>query len=193
MNENIEEKRPDLQKMAQEQQEERKLPGPKNGIVWIWIGAIGLTIAVILKFFVFDFLTVSGTSMKPALTDGQTIYVNKLAYGLNNFKGDKVLFNWSQPQTGDIVIYLYNNKIVVKRCVAVSGDLLEYSFDTGYTLYVGEKSIPLTELQYLNLKNCDRVPEGYILAIGDNYTESFDSRNYGFVSVGSVLGKILCK
>lgn len=193
MYENIEENDQNLQNQTQEQPEEQRLPGPKNGTVWIWIGAAGLVIAIIIKFFIFDFLKVSGTSMKPALEDGQTIYVNKLAYGLNNLAGDRLLFSWSQPQAGDIVIYLYNNKIVVKRCIAVSGDLLEYSFDTGYTLYVGEKSIPLTELQYLNLKNCEKVPEGFVLAVGDNYSESFDSRNYGFVSVKSVLGKVLCK
>ena len=56
-----------------------------------------------------------------------------------------------------------------------------------------EKSIPLTEQQYLNLKDIKKVPEGRILAVGDNYIESVDSRDYGFVSTANVLGKALWK
>ena len=56
-----------------------------------------------------------------------------------------------------------------------------------------EKAIPLTEIQYANLKKSQKVPEGYILAVGDNYAQSFDSRNYGFVSVKNILGKIICR
>ena len=76
---------------------------------------------------------------------------------------------------------------------ATAGDLLEYSSVKPYTLKTGGKEIPLTENQYYNLKNSTAVPEGYILAIGDNYEESLDSRTYGFVSVRSVLGKVICR
>ena len=39
----------------------------------------------------------------------------------------------------------------------------------------------------------DSVPDGYILALGDNLSESVDSRSYGFVSVKNVTGKIIGK
>ena len=94
---------------------------------------------------------------------------------------------------GDVVIYLYNNKIVVKRCVACEGQSLEYSSNPIYTVKVGDNEIPLTESQYMRLKDAAQVPEGYILAVGDNYEVSVDSRDYGFVSVKNVLGKVLCK
>ena len=102
---------------------------------------------------------------------------------------------WKRPQRGDIVIYLYNNKIVVKRCIAVGGDTLEVFADSeyNYQLKAGDSRIGLTESQYLNLKNSVSVPEGYILAIGDNHEVSVDSRTYGFVSEKNILGKVLCK
>ena len=79
--------------------------------------------------------------------------------------------------------------------MAVSGDELECSADNSYnyTLRVGDSIIPLTQEQYLNLKNSSAVPKGYILAIGDNYEVSVDSRTYGFVSERNILGKVLCK
>ena len=42
-------------------------------------------------------------------------------------------------------------------------------------------------------QNSAVVPEGYVLAIGDNYSQSIDSRTYGFVPVKNILGKVLWK
>lgn len=160
---------------------------------FILIACVGILIGVFLKLFVVDVLHVVGRSMAPSIKDGETLVVNKLAYGIIEPYGDKLLHRWAYPKSGDVVIYLYNNKIVVKRCVAVGGDLLEYSRKPLYTLKVNDLDISLNEIQYQNLKNTNVVPEGYILAVGDNYNESIDSRSYGFVSVNNVLGKVLCK
>ena len=40
------------------------------------------------------------------------------------------------------------------------------------------------------MKDNIRVPEGRILAVGDNYRESIDSRDYGFVSTANILEKL---
>ncbi|WP_191014385.1 signal peptidase I [Treponema zioleckii] len=165
----------------------------KKYSAYILITCVGIFLGVILKLFVIDILHVSGKSMQPSIEDGEVILVNKLAYGLNKPYGEKSFFNWSEPKVGDVVIYLYDNKIVVKRCVATEGTLLEYSDNPLYTLKIGEKEISLTAEQYDNLKSSPKVPDGYILAVGDNYRESIDSRNYGFVSVRNILGKVLCK
>lgn len=159
----------------------------------ILIICCGIFLGFIIKLFIFDILHVSGRSMEPAISNNSTLAVNKLSYGLIKPWSDKLLFQWNKPECNDVVIYLYNNKIVVKRCVAVEGQLLEYSVNPVYTLKIGDKSIPLTEIQYLKLKDISEVPEGYFLAIGDNYQESYDSREYGFVSVRNALGKVICK
>ncbi len=178
--------------MTVEETEPKKREPLKNQGFFL-IVCIGLFIGLILKLFVFEILTVSGRSMQPAINDGDRIFISKLSYGLVKPYGDKLLVQWKTPQRGDIIIYLYNDKIVVKRCVAVAGDLLEYSADNVYNLKTGGKQIKLTEHQYENLKNSGSVPEGFVLAIGDNYDESVDSRTYGFVSVRNILGKVLCK
>lgn len=168
---------------------------PKSNKFLYFIICIGLLVGLFLKLFVFEILTVSGESMYPSIKDGDKILINKVAYGIVEPYGDELLCSWNHPERGDIVIYLYNNKIVVKRCLAVSGDTLEVFSDSeyNYTLKVGDSSIRLNQSQYLNLKNSVSVPEGYILAIGDNHEVSVDSRTYGFVSEKNVLGKVICK
>ena len=155
---------------------------------------IGLIIACLVKLFLIELLTVDGSSMKPTLKDKQTIFVNKAAYGIPNPFGAELLVQWAEPKPGDVVIYLYKNNLVVKRCVATQNAPLDYLTNSSYILLVERNlQIPLTEEQYQNLKNCSSVPENYILAVGDNYEESFDSRNYGFIPVTNVLGKVICK
>ena len=167
----------------------------KSNKILCLIVCAGLLLGLLLKLFVFEILTVSGESMFPAIKDGERLFISKLSYGIPEPYGEKLLLQWKKPQRGDVVIYLYNNKIVVKRCIASGGDKLECSCDNDYNyfLMVGNSSIPLSQIQYLNLKDSSVVPEGYILAIGDNYEVSVDSRTYGFVSERNILGKVLCK
>ncbi|MBQ0040327.1 MAG: signal peptidase I [Treponema sp.] len=151
---------------------------------------LGICIGIFIKFFVSDFLVVRGSSMEPVLHDGETIMVNKLAYGLTKPFGSSLLLSWSKPKKGEIIAFLYNNHLVVKRCVAVENTLLEYSTESGYTLKIQDKEYPLTELQYNLLKETTFVPSGTVLAIGDNFQHSIDSRTYGFVPVTNILGRV---
>ncbi len=154
---------------------------------------VGILLGIILKFFVLDFLHISGFSMSPTIKDGETVLVNKLAYGLNvPFKG-RFFLQWNSPKQGDVVIYFHDNKIVVKRCVGVEGTHLDFLADSGYILNIGSSSAVLTQNQYEKLKNFSEIPSGYIFALGDNQEESLDSRDYGFVSVKNITGKIIGK
>ena len=165
--------------------------------------AFGIIVGALIKLFAFEFLHVSGRSMLPTIQDGETIFVNKLYFGIARPFSDRLLVQWNEPKENDVVIYLYDNKIVVKRCVATAGENLrccsehsddpENQFHENFFLFVGDKKINLTEIQYMNLKDARKVPDGYILAVGDNYEESLDSRNYGFISTKNMLGKVLNK
>ncbi|MCI7545657.1 MAG: signal peptidase I, partial [Treponema porcinum] len=87
----------------------------------------------------------------------------------------------------------HDDKIVVKRCVAVGGAQLDFSDDTEYTLSVNGKKIVLTESQFRRMAQFTSVPEGYALVLGDNYSESLDSRSYGFVSTENIIGKVIIR
>ena len=161
----------------------------------------GLAFGFLLKLFVLDFLHVSGSSMQPSINSGSTVFFYKLSYGIIKPWGDKLLFRWKNPKVDDIVIFLHDNRSVIKRIVATEGtnyrilkdSSLEYSTDILYSMEINGKNIPLSQGQYNNLKGTDCVPEGTVLVIGDNYEDSIDSRDYGFVSINNILGKVICK
>lgn len=162
------------------------------GISFFWIYVFtGLMAGFILKFFVLDILHISGHSMEPTFFNNESVVVFKLAYGLSSPSRNSFLIQWSGPKREDIVIFLHNNKIVTKRCVAVSGDHLDFSTDSGYILTVNNRVISLTPSEYGKMQNFHEVPEGYVMVLGDNLSDSVDSRDYGFVSVKNITGKII--
>jgi len=132
-------------------------------------------VSLIVKVFIFDIRLVSGTSMSPALHDGALVAEFKLAWGI------PVPFR-NGP---------WNGRYVIKRCVAAPGTTLVFSTKPEYSVRIGELIIPLTREQYKKMKDAERVPEGMIFALGDNMTESRDSRHYGFVSIDSIRGKLV--
>lgn len=148
---------------------------------------------LVCKFFCIDILNVRGNSMKPAIKDGELIAVNRLAYGLVVPFKNKFLLRWKEPKAGDVVIFPHEGKMVVKRVAASSGSHLDFSVDTEYNLLLGGNKIKLTEIQYSRMSQFDSVPEGFVLVLGDNLSESIDSRNYGFVSENNITGKIFRK
>ena len=167
-------------------------PGAKKSPTFKFILA-GLILGLVLKFFVIDILQVRGSSMEPTLKDGGLVAVNKLCYGLVKPFGDRLLFKWNKVKQGDVIIYLYDNSLVVKRCAATEDMPLEYSSGSEYNLIVGDKKYPLTPAQFSVMQEIGAVPKGMVLAIGDNAEVSIDSRNYGFVSEENVLGRVFAK
>ncbi len=152
---------------------------------------IGLCIGILLKLFIFDIVRVSGDSMEPTIMSDSTALINKLAYGLVLPFSDTLLVQWNEPKKGDIIVYIYNNKMVVKRCEGIAGEVLDYSNDSGYSIHVGEKTFPLSEGQFQRIKFNNVVPDDTVFAIGDNPLHSVDSRDYGFVPIKNILGRVV--
>ena len=154
---------------------------------------LGVFLGLFLKFFAFDVLHISGSSMSPNLKQGDSIIINKLAYGIHKPFSESYIHQYNSPSKNEIVTFLHDNKIVIKRCVLTSGEHLDFLVDSQYYLLIDNTKIPLLKDEYDKLKYAEFVPEGYIFVLGDNYQESIDSRNYGFVSIKDIIGKAVGK
>ena len=79
--------------------------------------------AFFMKTFLFDFMITEGHSMVPAIRPGTVLVVNKLGYGLKLPGTGTYLLRWSQPETGDVVVfYAPGGETAVKRCTGITGD-----------------------------------------------------------------------
>ena len=123
-------------------------------------------------------------SMKPTLQVGDVAVANGLAYLRK------------EPQRGDIVILKSDatgDKTLIKRIIGLPGDSM--MFVDGYLYINGE----LIYEEYLpgdmetNSNRDFEVPAGCYFVMGDNRTDSFDSRNWDnpYVPKENIKGKMI--
>lgn len=139
-------------------------------------------VAVLVAMLYLPVMSVSGSSMEPNMMNGDIIV------GLST---DKF-------QTGDICCFYYNNKLLLKRIVAVAGDWVEIDGD-GY-VYVNGTLLDEPYVQDRSLGICDiefpyQVPDDRVFVLGDHRSTSVDSRSsvVGCVSEEEIVGKVLVK
>ena len=142
----------------------------------VTVAAIAVLVAVLLL----PVLRIYGSSMESTLTEGDV--------GVS-VKGGRF-------ETGDIVAFYYNNKILVKRVIAQSGQWV--NIDEDGTVYVDNRPIDEPYIDELAYGECDiklpyQVPESRIFVMGDNRAVSVDSRNMavGCVAEEQIVGKIV--
>ena len=107
-----------------------------------------------------------------------------------------VAMNSSDYTTGDVIAFYYNNNILVKRVIAVTGDWVDIDED-GNVFVNGE----MLEEPYISEKafgDCNitlpyQVPDEKVFVMGDHRATSIDSRNTAVGCIGSelVVGRIL--
>jgi len=142
--------------------------------------------------FIFRPVEVQGMSMNPTLADGQRIIVWQLFY---------------TPSPSDIIVLEHTDGYLhVKRIIGVPGDHIDY-IDSQMIInneLVNEPYImqePSRNSFYFEdvcqIRNsdtdCDYIPEGYFLVLGDNRNRSGDSREYGLVHESQIMGRAILR
>lgn len=165
----------------------------KNKYNALFIFFIVFLLSLFTKLFVIDLLYVSGNSMYPAIKPKSFLLEYHLKWGIPIPFSNTYLMRWGNPTEGDIVIYPWQGRLVVKRCIGTENTQLVFFTQNGYSVRVNEQIVPLSLEQFNNLKNIHYIPKGMIFAVGDNVNESYDSRDYGFISIDSICGTVLCR
>lgn len=139
--------------------------------------AVIILIVVLIRVFVITPVKVDGDSMKPTLKNGEIIMLNKIGKKYNRF---------------DIVVVNYADTKLIKRIVGLPGEHVRF---VNNKLYINDKlvhDVKLdTETKNFDLKqiNYDVIPEDNYFVIGDNRSNSTDSRIIGLIKKSDIVGK----
>jgi signal peptidase I len=138
---------------------------------------------------IFSFMVIDGVSMDPTLRSGEIVLVLRLGYGLR--LGGAYLLRWAEPKREDLVAFRNpsSGRQVVKRCVGVGGDPL--FLEGSSSLRVADRVFGLTTGQDFHFLSAQSVPKRCFFMVGDNPSQSLDSREYGPVAIDSVLGRVV--
>lgn len=124
-------------------------------------------------------LRVCGNSMSPTLANGEIVILTKS----------------SRFHTGDMIAFYYNNKILIKRVIAQSGDWVDIA-ENG-TVSVNGKILDEPYVSELDYGECDlkfpyQVPVDRVFVMGDHRSVSIDSRSsqVGCIAEEQIVGKL---
>lgn len=145
---------------------------------------IAAVIVVPLRLFVAQPFIVSGASMEPAFDNGQYLIVDELSY------------RFHAPERGDVVIFRYPKdpaQFFIKRVVGLPGETVSVTPTSVSITKADGASMELDEPYVINEGNgasaTYEVGENQYFVMGDNRTESSDSRTWGLLPRQNIVGR----
>ena len=161
-------------------------------VEFVWelfkVAIISLAIILPVRYFLIQPFYVKGASMEPNFFDHEYLIVDEITYRL------------SEPNRGDIVVFKYPkdpSQFFIKRIVGLPGE--NVSIENGHIFIIQNDIKSLLAETYLAegtetelpLQGYSRVSLGddeYFL-LGDNRTQSLDSRVFGPVKRDFIIGR----
>lgn len=137
-------------------------------------------VAILVATLLLPVLRTYGQSMAPTLDDGNIVFSVKT----------------TNVERGDIIAFYYNNKILIKRVVATSGEWVDIDSD-GVVMVNGEvldePYVTDPDIGDCNIKLPYQVPENRIFVMGDHRAVSVDSRTeeIGCIPEELIVGKLV--
>lgn len=184
--------------------------------VWVVIGFyLGLMLGVMLvRAFLYEPYAVPSASMHPTLVEGDVVIVQKWGFA------QAALFGHALPgaerlQRGEVYVFYPadRDELYVKRLMALPGDVIaiteqgvvingerlpsqRLSDTDSLSLYAETAEGESYRIQYRKdapprEARTFRVPEGRYFFLGDNRDNSDDSRHWGSVPVGRIVGEVV--
>ncbi|MFA5375153.1 MAG: signal peptidase I [Dehalococcoidia bacterium] len=141
-----------------------------------------LVVALLIFFGVqaiIESRVVEGSSMETNLHDGERLIVVKAAYW------------FGEPQRGDVIIFTHPldpGRTLVKRVIGLPGEQIEIK---NGVVYINGSSLdePYIKGTTSSLSRTE-VPDGYYFVMGDNRQASSDSRSWGLLPEGNIIGRV---
>lgn len=149
---------------------------------------IAAAIVFPIRLFVAQPFIVSGASMDPTFHNGQYLIVDELSYRLQS------------PARGDVIIFRYpknQKEFFIKRIIGLPGETVSINGNTITIVKTDGSKLDLSEPYVANRGNGSA--ESYPLkadeyfVMGDNRPESSDSRVWGVLPRGNIVGRAFAR
>ena len=163
-------------------------------VEWITVLALALGVALFVRSYVVQTYFIPSGSMEPTLQIGDHILVLKAAY------------RFSSPATGDVIVFtapaLEHQKCedpavedLVKRIVGLPGQTI---WSVGNTIWLEDPGSTHPYVLHQDWQHSTQlgqaierqvIPANNYFVMGDNHTDSCDSRDWGTVPRANIIGK----
>lgn len=165
---------------------EKKKRARKNYFRALWSTVRTLVfialLALVAAHYFFPVMKIHTDGMAPALTNGNVVV---------SLKGEE----W---QRGDVIAFYFNDKLLVKRVIAVEGDVI--SIDDHGAVQLNGQLLDEPYVSVFSLGECDiempyTVPEGRVFVMGDQRELSLDSRSsaIGCIAKEQIVGRVILR
>lgn len=158
----------------------------RRNVEWIVIVVVAVLAALLVKTYLIEAFYIPSGSMEPTLDIGDRVLVNKLSYHMHAVhRGDVVVFERPPGIEGEPNIHDF-----IKRVIGLPGETIETRGDAVYInghrlhepyLPAGTRTIPAVDKQ--------TIPPGHYWVMGDNRTNSSDSRVFHAIPRSKIVGR----
>lgn len=159
-------------------------------------------VALFLTSFIFQSYQVDGPSMETTLYNNDRLLVWKLPKTWSKLTGHDYI-----PKRGDVIIFVergygdIDGKQLIKRVIGLPGDrvVIQNSIVTIYNDeqpngFKPDQALPYGKVIGETSNNVDTaIPEGKLYVMGDNRPGSMDSRAFGPIDAGDIVGKLVMR
>ena len=159
-------------------------PSPLRGVIeWLAVLLGAVLVALVVRTFLLQAFSIPSSSMESTLEISDRVLVNKLSYEFGDVeRGDIVVFH--RP---DSLPSPYDD--LIKRVVGLPGDVVE---GRGNQVFINGAAL---EEPYLDVDVIIRdfapvdVPADHVFVMGDNRSNSADSRVFGPIEIDRIEGE----
>lgn len=153
------------------------------------IALITIVTVVIIRTFLVQPFIVSGASMDPNFANGDYLLIDELTYRLR------------LPERGEVAVFRYpdnQSTFFIKRIIGLPGErvviwdgkvrIFNEEYPEGFLLKEDYLPASLATLPRANGKTEFNVSPGEYFVLGDNRSQSFDSRDWGLLARSDIVG-----